>query len=104
MYISINSKAEFGPDDGPGKTTWVNDDPKWIVLRDTTPSHLGDPPWHIEVSLEHAVHHASGARTGNLVSVVRNAKLELTPDDIDAILKVLGEAGVLRVSVRERAV
>lgn len=87
MYASIHSKAKERNPEGRGKGTFVNiplEKTTVKVLRDAQ-EHIDSPSWYLEV------------RSSNIYSdgraewdpVTRDIHLQLTPGDIDVLLKEL---------------
>lgn len=96
MYVSIRSKAEAAHSDSSGKETWVNADfDRDLKLRRTEPAHIGSPKWHVEFAFTQEIERSSGKRGGWTKAVYRSALLQLTPQDIERLLRVLSKAGVL---------
>ena len=101
MFLSVNSKSEHAHyDGGPGKTMWLNNQPKVEISR-SAPEHIGAPAWHVELSLEQYIEHNNGSRSGGAgrTAVVRTAELQLTPADVNSILDALVRAGLISVTV-----
>jgi len=102
MYISVNSKSDTADDNAKGKTMWVNDDPSKIKVARDAPEHLGQPPWHIEFTLEQYVEHSDGSRGGDYFVVKRTAEVQITPADINAILEVAVREGLISITAKGR--
>lgn len=106
MYAEIHSKSENN-DESSGKTMWVNSDALDIQIDATSPKHLKSPPWHIVVKAEMTEEKSSGARSpwsplgGETYRAVnRTLEIQLTPDDLSALLNFGLTNGLLSLTTK----
>lgn len=105
MYAEIHSKSEIN-DESSGKTMWVNSDALDIQIDATSPKHLESPPWHIVVKAEMTEEKSSGTRSRSLMggetyrAVNRKLEIQLTPDDLSALLNFALTNGLLSFTTK----
>jgi hypothetical protein len=103
MYLEIKSQSDvaYWADEKSPRGPWVNDKPTVTISR-TAPEHIGRPPWHIEISIQHELVLSSGERSGGerARTVVRMAELHITPSDLDSILEVALREGLISVTIK----
>lgn len=86
MYVEIFTKSDEN-EESRGKTTWMNTHTMIpsIELRETTASHLGSPPWYVEVKGTDWRELTSGDRGGEMRSNRYELQLHLTPTELAAL-------------------
>lgn len=96
MYAEIYSKAQHR--ESPGKRTWVNSDELELRFDQSAPDHLGSPAWHFVLKAEMTVITSSGAHSffdETYKAVERELEVHITPSDLQAIIDLALEIGLI---------
>lgn len=95
MYAEIHSKNEITNPKSVGKRSWVNFKIQGNgvqVLTDPQP-HIDSPAWYVEI--KHAGHYSDNRPEWD--EVTRTLLIQLTPEDVEAMLSALIERGLIEI-------
>lgn len=101
MYVEIRSKSEIAEDSSRGETARAGTEHlKMQVVRDE-PQYDGQPPWHIEVHgrMTDDYSGGDGSRGGDGGIINRTFKVNLFPEDLGEILRLMQTSGLLALAV-----
>ncbi len=104
MYVQIFAKSEEN-ETSRGKTSWFNAGKKLptITLLSTRPTHLGSPPWHLQIDGSQNREASSGMNNGEYRAYDYELTLELTPTDLAALVNFALTNGLVKVTAAKRS-
>jgi hypothetical protein len=100
MYVDIHSRdASDSTQDRskPGKSMWVNEPGFEMKLCRTEASHLGNPPWYVEIKGETTEERIT---ENSYRATWRELKLQLTPADFDKLLTFALQHGLIELKAK----
>jgi len=101
MYVDIHARDASGFEQDrskPGKSMWVNEPDFKMALVKTPATHLGSPPWHIELKGE-----TTEEKGGEFSyrATWRELQVQLTPSDLNKLFAFALEHGLLQITATE---